>query len=707
MTIKTLEIKNFRSYYMSNIFNFCDGLNLIVGSNGDGKTTLFEAIEWVFRTDELYKTDVKFISKKRAEELCASDSDEVVVSVAYEHDGSQKLLEKKFRFTKAYNGDITTSDYDFTLTVQDGVERDVRPGNYFEYDLPSEMKKYSMFKGETELDIFQSSNALKMLVDTFSDVKDFEAYFSFMEYATKKADQARENAQKADRRNAQQINGLSRQIENLRNEIARKTKDLKNAENEVVNYTDLLKNIEQSKEASKLLISVNGRIKNLEEKRLQTKARIREEYTIDLLDEMWLLMGFEKIANEYTEIVSAVDKERRKLENEHQQQIGVKKLLSKAEKNFIPLPAHVPGPQIMQEMLDEEFCKVCGRPAAKGSEPWLFMLEKLNDYKDSLKDEDDEEESLYVNNYIQELQKRDTILNDNLSSITKLYGKILDAIAFANRLHEEVKKLDVNIERELEHKKRILAQTDGLSEDQLTAQYESIANWMDKKHNAEKNIEQLKRQLSMGTSELAKCQEELAKLSKGTSAEIYSNSWMVLNKISEAFKNAKEDNKKHLLMTIEETANEYMEMLNTDDFKGTIRILMKSQGNAEAVLVDEDAARIYTPNTALKTTQYMSILFAISKLSSIKKERKYPLIFDAPTSSFVASKEIEFFDVISKLDKQVIIVTKSFLLDDNNGNTTVDTKRIKSINGSVYRIEKKKPFDDKKLSTIQTIITKL
>lgn len=119
----------------------------------------------------------------------------------------------------------------------------------------------------------------------------------------------------------------------------------------------------------------------------------------------------------------------------------------------------------MQEMLDAEVCKVCGRPAAKGSDAWNFMLSKLNEYKDSLKVEDDEEESLYENNYIQELQKRDTILNDNLSNITKLRAKIEDAIAFYNRLHEDVKKLDANIERELEQKKRILAQTDGLTEE--------------------------------------------------------------------------------------------------------------------------------------------------------------------------------------------------------------------------------------------------
>ena len=210
-----------------------------------------------------------------------------------------------------------------------------------------------------------------------------------------------------------------------------------------------------------------------------------------------------------------------------------------------------------------------------------------------------------------------------------------------------------------------------------------------------------------GVANLTECQERLAKLAKGTSAEMYSNTWMILNKIAEAFRSAKETNKKRLLMSIEDEANDYLDMLNIDDFKGTIRILMKPQGNAEAVLVDDDEARIYNPNTALRTTQFMSILFAISKLSAQKKEKKYPLIFDAPTSSFATAKESEFFEVISKLDKQVIIVTKSFLIEDANGNTVVDKNKVQAVNGTVYRIEKMKPFDDKKLATIQTVITKL
>ena len=75
----------------------------------------------------------------------------------------------------------------------------------------------------------------------------------------------------------------------------------KNKENEAVNFDSLLKSIEQSKEASKLLIAVNRRIETLSQKRSQLQGRIDENYTINLLDDMWILMGFADIAEEYSQ----------------------------------------------------------------------------------------------------------------------------------------------------------------------------------------------------------------------------------------------------------------------------------------------------------------------------------------------------------------------------------------------------------------------
>ena len=161
------------------------------------------------------------------------------------------------------------------------------------------------------------------------------------------------------------------------------------------------------------------------------------------------------------------------------------------------------------------------------------------------------------------------------------------------------------------------------------------------------------------------------------------------------------------MQTIEDESNAFMEKLNTNDFKGTIRIVEKANGQGEAFLMNNDTVRIFNPNTALKTTYLMSVLFAIGKLSCEKDKTQLPLIFDAPTSSFTDAKENEFFSVISSLGKQVIIVTKSFLRDGNNGDVFLDNSRINNIDGRIFRIEKKKPFDDKKLGTIQTVITRI
>lgn len=704
MIIQKIEIQNFRSYYKENTFELINGLNLIIGSNGDGKTTFYEALEWLFNTSGVNKMDTKNISKKRSEELFANDSDDVRVAITYEHKGIVKILEKMFHFTKSFDGEITTSNFTFTLIENTGTERVVRDGIRFDRDLSSDIRQYIMFKGEDDLNVFQKSNALKMLVDTFSDVKDFESYFQFMEYATTKAEQARDNAQRLDKKNSDKIKRLRTTIETEKNTLNEIEKEISSKQEEAVNFDTLLKSIEQSKEASELIKAVNRRIENLQQKRYQALGRINENYTINLLDDMWILMGFEEIADEYSNKISAVDQKRRKLEQDYLLTAGAEKVIKKMQTDFVPLPVHIPGRKIMQEMLDQEVCKICGRKAEKHSEAWEFMLHRLEEYTESLKaDKDEEIEPYYKNKYIVELQKRDTTLNDNLESITKLKHKIQEAIAFNNRQHDEVKKIDANLEMEFEQKKRILAQTDGLSEEQLLANFENISNWIKLKDKAETRIDILKRQRAQHRITLDEAQEALSKLAEGTSAAIYAKTAWIIRNVSEAFKNAKETNKKRLLHSIEDQANLFLEKLNANDFKGTIRILEKSNGQGEAVLMNNDNTRIFTPNTALRTTYLMSVLFAIGKLSGERDNTEFPLLFDAPTSSFTDAKESEFFNVIASLNKQVIIVTKSFLKEGSNGDVILDEEKISNVTGRIFRIEKKKPFDDKKLGTIQTM----
>lgn len=708
MIIQKIEIQNFRSYYRENLFEFINGLNLIIGSNGDGKTTFYEALEWLFRTDGTNKMDTKYISKKRSEELMPNNSDDVRVAMTYEHKGRTKVLEKMFHFTKSFDGEVTTSNYTFSLIEGNGIERIVKDGVTFDKDLPSEMRKFIMFKGEQDLNILEKSNSLKQLVDEFSEVQNFETYFSFMEYATKNAEQARDNAQKLDKKNADKIKGLKKTIEQEKGLLSDIDREIHIKEGEAENFEGLLKNIEQSNEASKLLKSVNQRIERLSQRRSETAGRIKENYTINLLDDMWILLGFVDTAEEYSALVNGLMNERKKLEDQYLITAGVEKAIKEAERGFTALPAHIPGRKIMEDMLNEEVCKFCGRKAEKGTEAWNYMYERLQEYKASLEGKADEGiEPLYKNNYIDELQKRDTTLNDNLSDIAKMRRKIQEAIAFNNRLHDDIKKIDANLNTEFEQKKRILAQADGLTEEQLLANYDNISDWIDKKKKAEGRIDILKRQREQHRAILDEAELSLSKTSEGTAAEMYAKTALIIQQISNAFKNAKEENKRRLLDAIEEKSNLFLAKLNTNDFKGTIRIIEKQNGQGEAFLMNNDSVRIFNPNTALKTTYLMSILFAIGNLSAERDETELPLLFDAPTSSFTDTKENEFFGVISGLKKQVIIVTKSFLRDGSNGEAILDHSRIEDIEGRVFRIEKKRPFDDKKLGTIQTIITKV
>ena len=241
----------------------------------------------------------------------------------------------------------------------------------------------------------------------------------------------------------------------------------------------------------------------------------------------------------------------------------------------------------------------------------------------------------------------------------------------------------------------------------MLSNYEKVSNWIDQKKNAENRVNLLKGERSKHLVFLENAQNELSSIAEGTSAAIYAKAAQIIRQISEAFRNAKETNKKRLLHSIEDEANSFLEKLNSNDFKGTIRILEKANGHGEAVLMNNDNTRIFNPNTALRTTYLMSVLFAIGKLSSERGNTQFTLIFDAPTSSFTDAKESEFFDVISKLNKQVIIVTKSFLKESSKGEVVLDTTRIQDIEGSVFRIEKQRPFNDKVLGTIRTIITKI
>jgi DNA sulfur modification protein DndD len=357
----------------------------------------------------------------------------------------------------------------------------------------------------------------------------------------------------------------------------------------------------------------------------------------------------------------------------------------------------------MEEMLTDEFCKVCGREAKKDSEAYNFMYNKLQDLiKSQQPQEDAEETPVFPNNFIDELNKKSNTLESNILEINNLQIKIKDNIEYVEARKAEVKKIQTNIDVEEDNKRKLLAQNDNLTEDELKNSYQNITNWYKSKSEAEKQIVILEKEEKEFESQLAEVQKSYDELGRTSTANTYRKIHTAFDKIQNAFKYAKEQNTKEFLKLLEVKANEYLNKLNINDFTGIIRIYEdKIERKLKIKLEDKNGTFVASPNQALETTMYMSVLFAVSELTTIKRDNDYPLIFDAPTSSFAPQKESDFFNVISDIKKQCIIFSKSFLNDESK---LLDDK-IDKLHCTINRMEKQRPFDKDDLSTIQTKIT--
>jgi DNA sulfur modification protein DndD len=247
MKIEKITIQNFRSYYRENSFVLTDGLTLIIGDNGDGKTTFFEALEWLFDTRDIEnKADnrnfPKFISAKRLSELSVGDEDVVRVEMHFDHDG-KKTIEKQFSFTKNENN-VGISNFHFIGYENVGAGREPISGkNLLERCFDTSIRKYCLFKGESELNIFDNQEAMSLLLRYFSDIKDFDTYLNFTDYAALESKKALTNFLKKDEKNAKDIKKLDDQISYKQKELLQIKEDLKTQETESGKYSGYIDNI--------------------------------------------------------------------------------------------------------------------------------------------------------------------------------------------------------------------------------------------------------------------------------------------------------------------------------------------------------------------------------------------------------------------------------------------------------------------------------
>lgn len=721
MIIKEIRIKNFRSYYGdNNIFEFSDGLTLILGDNGDGKTTFFDALQWLFNTT-IDKGNVDHMSEMRKSKMEIGEKDVVSVAMLFEHDG-EKSVEKFFSVERVSEDSFRVGPLVYRGYETSGSERiQVSGKNLIDRCYDAFIQRFSMFKGESELNVFDNATALKDLVDKFSDIRKFDDLVEYTSSFEEKANSAYLKEMKSDRKVAGEAKALELQINRLAEEISTKKKDIKDKMTSLEVFSKRLGELEENQETSERYKDIQSRLKSKEEKRRKLKAQIScIDYNHALLDRMWVLCAFPDVLQEFKQKCSALSREKRKQEKDYERQKAIEigkleavKEMQGALVNGAPeLPWYLPNQETMEEMLNDHICKVCGRPAEEGSEAYNFMLQKLEEYKRHIaleaakksQKEAIEEKELFKFGNIESLHNLSISLSgSNESQVSGLVREISDRMGLVERLNEDLKEVERQIQETIDEKSRLLIQAGNVSEAILEKDFNDIKGLFEQKGRAEVRLVELNGELAQLLTRMDGLQKQMDELNPDSSqVKVYRDVHRVLEEIAKAFAFAKKENLRRFLAEMQDKANGYLEQLSASDFHGEIRLRQTADDSTEIRLYSSNGTEIKKPSGSQLTVMYISVLFAISDFTQEKRDEDYPLVFDAATSSFGDSKEENFYNVIDNLKKQCIIVTKDFITKGR-----VCFPEIEKLTCCVYRIKKADGFDSKNMATVRTTIEKI
>lgn len=237
----------------------------------------------------------------------------------------------------------------------------------------------------------------------------------------------------------------------------------------------------------------------------------------------------------------------------------------------------------------------------------------------------------------------------------------------------------------------------------MEKEFSDIRGLYNQRERATTRLAELETQLKFQESTMTDLRKELDALDPESSqVKVMRDVHTALEEIAKAFAQAKKENLTRFLSEMEAKTNEYLVKLSAADFHGEIRLIQTADESTEIRLFSSNGTEIKRPSGSQKTVMYISVLFAISDFTQEKRDEDYPLIFDAATSSFGDSKEEDFYNVIDKIQKQCIIVTKDFIEKGK-----LNEPAINNLTCSVYRIRKAPNFDQSNMATIRTLIEKI
>ena len=720
MIINKVILKNYQCYFGETEIVFSDKLNILLGANGEGKTKLFEAIMWVL--DELNKSQNNSVASAKAlHELEVGDSG--VTSVALHvskkaGDRENYTIIKESKYRKSSNGEIQYSEVEFRAEHEtaSGERNLISDGKSQLNELfPVVYRQYSNFEGEEALDIFETTGesdySLLNLINLFSNADKNEKYGKVFNEVFQKAKLAEEKGAKNNSKHEREFKKLQVERDDKLTKIARKVELLEECENEISKLDKRIGESERIVENKDEFNILNDRIQSRKKKIDNKSGLIRTGYVDYLFDRKWILMHYREFIDGFNKKYDLLERERRDAENSHTAKKAAAKALISVQNDFTGLAVNVPDRATMQEMLDDKICKVCGSPAKEGSDTYVFMEKKLNALINDIETTDRKSPELFKFNYLAELRNKRVIFEEKVSrDIASTTEDIALRFKINTTSNTEIEELQTEID-EFENKKAELVSGKGKTASSYEDIMRNYMQWM--KQRGDKNFYKTTYESDLTTlkAALVEIEGKMEKINTGSGDGFLTLSKQVLRSLSNVFEKIKSDEFDMILQELENKANNIFETINVESFQGKIKIQRYKHGydkhSVRVVHELHNGLPFLTPNQSLKTSVNIAIIMAVSDMAKSKDDiTTYPLIFDAPISSFDKDKSSQFLNMLGSISGQKIIMLKDFVTKEKGLVKVMEEFHALSCDTS-YLLSLKRPFSPVDLTTIETQVRRL
>lgn len=694
MTIKNITIENFQSYYEGQTLEFSNGLNLIIGNGGKGKSKLFNAFYWVLfgkiyitgigwcTTDNLPQSAkfamqrYEFINKRAL--FKASVNEEVTASVQIELEddkGVNYIIERSVGALRLENDDWDSDDawqvrpnilkISFDSITGTRVLNDILAEDKINELFPDGIRNYIWFQGESleSLINFRNKDTLKAAVKHIS-------YFPYYEKLSDIISKSKVRIAGIESRKLKEVNkhnanvkGLVSSIESLNYKIGKEEENKKQLEANIETVKIALADGETKISGLASYSMLVKKYKDCESEisRLVSETTRIDDFQREKLPSLWILRGIEPMIQQCKDII-----ERHKEEE-----------YTVPEKKYLDNPSR----SKLEEILRDKKCFVCGTEFTEEDPQYHYIMERLRLQEDYLRDMEEYTNNMQLskqfNMFVGKIQDYPDSLLISLSKIDKQWKDSEDDLekylALRRKKLDEKQKLDEQIE-EIKKKHGVdpvtQAETAGIIDSRIRASRSNL-------ENLQRKLDASKQTINNYRTDLRAAERELEKLgTRDTSVvKVPETEWKNISTFLEDIcKRVQESARKDLLRKIEERANVFYAKFTEHDngYKGNVKI-------GEDYSIEFDAGL----NTSHEDRKKMSIINALLSLNQEAMGIYYPFISDAPTSSFDLETTHKYLLGIKDIFEQSIILTKDI---DLNSDKYADLRSQSNVS-RIYNLE--------------------